>query len=101
MNTTQITVGSRVVDRWQEPGVVIKIHDDATALGPFVTLGSLEAWLEAQAMPIPKSLLFDRWATVACDTGGQILSPVSLLADEAAYRRKLGLDVVDDDMETP
>lgn len=72
-------LGDRVRDRYGCPGTVRQLFDDFSAISASCNSLTGAEWLAAQNIPIPEEKLSEMWASVLCDTGGSIWSPVSLL----------------------
>ena len=74
LNPNRITIGSKVLDRYSNPGVVVKEFDnfsDLVAKSNFVTM-TADEWLSAQEKPVTKQNLNERWFDVHIDSGGSV-----------------------------
>jgi hypothetical protein len=78
-----MTVGSRVTDRWGEPGVLSVIYQNfAVASRGNVTM-TPEQWLEQQTIPFSPDQLEEPWGAVDCDSGGVTIGPLSAITLES------------------
>jgi hypothetical protein len=77
-----ITIGSRVTDRWGEPGVLSAVYrnfwDPAIQ---FLTM-TREDWLALQTIPFSDDQLEEPWGQVICDSGGATMGPMSTITPE-------------------
>lgn len=83
----RITIGSRVLDRYSNPGVVVAEFEnfqDLVSKSNFVTM-TADQWLAAQEKPISEENLKERWFDIHIDSGGSVWtfeSGLTLLCDD-------------------
>lgn len=72
-------IGSRVTTRHGYTGVVVRMYDDFSAVSASCVSMSGTDWLAQQIIPFTEDELAEAWYSVACDDGGSVWSPKSLL----------------------
>ena len=72
-------LGDSVRDRNNEAGRIVCLYENFTEASSSFASHSPEEWLEKQNQPFDPEKINENWAKVKCETGGTILSPVSLL----------------------
>lgn len=74
-----MTIGTRVIDRHGEHGVVHRFYDDFSAIAASCCSMSGDEWFERQMPPLAEECKKEQWVSVKLDTGGSIWTPKTAL----------------------